>query len=188
MIIALGSARAAKIMAVHAACARIASVDALWGRAELVARAVETSAPSMPLTDSQSMRGARERAEAVREILEKEKQPARLYVGLEGGFHSITIDGRRHTFLRGWAYVTDGARACYGASPSVSVPEEIVHRVERARRELGDVMDEVAGEHDVRGRQGAWGVLSRGLLTRAMSFESALLAAFAPFYNAQMYS
>ena len=37
-------------------------------------------------------------------------------------------------------------------------------------------------------RQGAWGVLSRGLLTRSMSFETALLAAFAPFYNPRVYA
>jgi len=31
-------------------------------------------------------------------------------------------------------------------------------------------------------------VLSRDLLTRAMSFEAALIAAFAPFYNSNLYS
>jgi len=30
-------------------------------------------------------------------------------------------------------------------------------------------------------------VLSRDLLTRSMSFEAALIAAFAPFYNAALY-
>jgi len=187
MIIALGSARAAKIMAVHAACARIATVDLLWGRVELVARPVETSAPAMPLTDLQLMLGARERAAAVRALLAKEGSGADFYVGLEGGFHSITFGGERHTFLRGWAYVSDGARGFYGMAPSVAAPAEIVRRVERSGRELGEVMDEVAGEHDVRSRQGAWGVLSRGLLTRAESFETALVAAFAPFYNARLY-
>jgi non-canonical (house-cleaning) NTP pyrophosphatase len=49
------------------------------------------------------------------------------------------------------------------------------------------VIDEVAGQQDVRSRQGAWGVLSRDLFTRAMSFEVALIAAFAPFYNPEMY-
>jgi non-canonical (house-cleaning) NTP pyrophosphatase len=49
------------------------------------------------------------------------------------------------------------------------------------------VIDGVAGQTDVRSRQGAWGVLSKGLLTRAMSFETALVAAFAPFYNARLY-
>ena len=68
------------------------------------------------------------------------------------------------------------------------MPAEIVRRVERSSRELGEVIDEVAGEFDVRSRQGAWGVLSRDLLTRSMSFEAALIAAFAPFYNAQLYS
>jgi non-canonical (house-cleaning) NTP pyrophosphatase len=188
MKIALGSDRAAKIMAVRAACARVAGVDAAWGRAEFVARRVETSANAMPLTDVQLMRGAQMRAEAVRELLRSENQRADLYVGLESGFHSITMDGERHTFLRGWAYATDGQRGSFGAAPSVSVPLEIVQRVERTNRELGDVIDEFAGGTDVRSRQGAWGVLSRDLLTRAQSFEVALLAAFAPFYNAQLYS
>ena len=187
MIVVLGSARAAKIMAVRAACARIAAVDARWARAEVVARPVETSAPRMPLTEMQSMRGARERAEAVRALLAGEGQRADLYLGLEGGFHSVTFEGRRHTFLQGWAYATDGARGSFGAAPAVTVPAGIAARVERTGRELGEVIDEVAGEHDVRSRQGAWGVLSRELLTRAMSFETALLAALAPFYNEAMY-
>lgn len=187
MKIALGSARAAKILAVRAACARIAQVDAAWHKAEIVARPVETSAPVMPLNDIQLMRGAQERTSALRSVLESEGAHADFYVGLEGGFHSITLDGVRHTFLRGWAYATDGRRGHFGAAPSVTVPRQIVERVERSRRELGEVMEEIAGERDVRGRQGAWGVLSRELLTRSMSFESALVAAFAPFYNRQLY-
>jgi non-canonical (house-cleaning) NTP pyrophosphatase len=143
----------------------------------------------MPFTDMQLMSGARQRAEAMRELLHKEEESADIYVGLEGGFHSITLDGRRHTFLRGWAYAMDDAtRGNFGAAPSITVPPFIVQRVERTRRELGEVMDEIANEVDVRSRQGAWGVLSRDLLTRSMSFEAALIAAFAPFYNGQLYS
>jgi non-canonical (house-cleaning) NTP pyrophosphatase len=120
-------------------------------------------------------------------LLEREGGPADFYVGLEGGFHSITFDGERRTFLHGWAYVTDGARGYFGHAPAVTVPAGIVARVEQTRRELGEVIDEVAASTDVRSREGAWGVLSRGLLTRAMSFETALVAAFAPFYNARLY-
>ena len=188
MIVALGSARAAKIMAVRAACARVAEVDPRWRRAELVARPVESGVERMPLTDSQLMRGAYGRAEAVAALLRGEGQPADLYVGLEGGFHSITFEGRRHTFLHGWAYVTDGrGRGHFGHAPAVAVPPRIAAHVERTGRTLGEIMDEVAGERDVRSRQGAWGVLTRGLLTRAMSFEAALVAAFAPFYNEGLY-
>src|SRR5712691_1118948 len=186
--IALGSDRAAKIMAVRAAIARIAEIDSGWRDCSVVARSVETSAPAMPLTDWELMSGARERALAVRDILIHQKLEADLYVGLEGGFHSISVDGEWHTFLRGWAYATDGEKGSFGAAPSISVPPAIVKSVIEGRRELGLVIDEVSGGRDVRSRQGAWGVLSRDLVTRSLSFELALIAAFAPFYNAALYT
>ena len=185
--IALGSDRAAKIMAVRAFIARVAEIDSRWRDASVVARPVKTEAPAMPLTDWELMSGARLRAEAVRDLLIEQKLEADLYVGLEGGFHSISVDGQWHTFLRGWAYATDGKRGSFGMSPSIEVPEAIVKSVTQGKRELGLVIDEVAGARDVRSRQGAWGVLSRDLLTRSMSFEAALIAAFAPFYNSKMY-
>ena len=184
--IALGSDRAAKIMAVRASVARVAEIDAAWRSASIVARPVKTDAPLMPLTDWELMGGARQRALAVRKILLEQKLSADLYVGLEGGFHSISLEGEWHTFLRGWAFVTDGERGSFGMSPSIEVPNSIVTEVVKGR-ELGIVIDEVAGMRDVRSKQGAWGVLSRDLLTRSDSFEAALLAAFAPFYNAKLY-
>lgn len=133
------------------------------------------------------MQGARERALAVRDSLVSQRMEADIYVGLEGGFHSISIEGEWHTFLRGWAYATDGEKQAFGAAPSITVPPGIVKKVVEGRRELGLVIDEVAGMRDVRSKQGAWGILSRDLVTRSMSFEVALIAAFAPFYNARVY-
>ncbi len=175
-------------MAVRAAIARVAEIDSGWRNTNVVARKVETSAPAMPLNDWELMSGARARALAVRELLIAQKLETDLYVGLEGGFHSISVDGEWHTFLRGWAFVTDGERGSFGMSPSISVPDAIVKDVIQGKRELGIVIDEVAGLRDVRSKQGAWGVLSRDLLTRSMSFEAALIAAFAPFYNPALYS
>jgi len=186
--IALGSDRAAKILAVRASIARIAAIDPSWAEATVLARAVETSVPAMPLNDWELMQGARERALAVRDQLRAQRREADLYVGLEGGFHSISIEGEWHTFLRGWAYASDGRNGTFGATPSISVPASLAKKVIEGRRELGLVIDEVAGIQDVRSRQGAWGILSRDLVTRAMSFEVALIAAFAPFYNKEMYT
>lgn len=174
-------------MAVRASVARIAAVDSSWSEANVVARPVTVNVPAMPLTDWQLMQGARERALAVRDSLISRRMEADIYVGLEGGFHSISIEGEWHTFLRGWAFATDGKKHAFGAAPSISVPPGIVKRVVEGRRELGLVIDEVAGMRDVRSKQGAWGVLSRDLMTRSMSFEVALIAAFAPFYNARVY-
>ncbi|HEY6232591.1 MAG TPA: inosine/xanthosine triphosphatase [Pyrinomonadaceae bacterium] len=186
--VALGSDRAAKIMAVRASIARVASIDSSWAEATVLARAVETTVPAMPLNDWELMQGARERALAVRDQLRAQRRTADIYVGLEGGFHSISIEGEWHTFLRGWAYASDGTNGTFGATPSISVPADLAKKVIEGRRELGLVIDEVAGIQDVRSRQGAWGILSRDLVTRAMSFEVALVAAFAPFYNQKMYS
>ncbi len=174
-------------MAVRAAIARGAEIDSAWREANVVARSVKTDAPAMPLNDWELMSGARQRALAVRQILLEQKLEADLYVGLEGGFHSISVEGEWHTFLRGWAFVTDGERESFGMSPSIEVPDAIVKDVIQGKRELGIVIDDFAGIRDVRSKQGAWGVLSRDLLTRSMSFEAALIAAFAPFYNPGMY-
>jgi non-canonical (house-cleaning) NTP pyrophosphatase len=109
-------------------------------------------------------------------------------VGLEGGFHSISIEGEWHIFLRGWAYATDGKSGTFGGTPSISVPASLAKKVIEGKRELGLVIDEVAGVADVRSRQGAWGILSRDLVKPGLSFELALVAAFAPFYNQDVYS
>ena len=175
-------------MAVRASIERISQLDRSWKEINVVARAVETNIPAMPLTDWQLMQGARERALAVRDLLRNRRLEAEIYVGLEGGFHSISIEGEWHTFLRGWAYATDGNTGCFGSSPSITVPDALVKRVVEGRTELGLVIDEVSGKRDVRSREGAWGVLSRDLVTRSMSFELALIAAFAPFYNPAMYT
>jgi inosine/xanthosine triphosphatase len=187
LVIALGSTRAAKVAAVRAVCAGIAEVDAAWRNVEIIARSVETDAPAMPLSDEELMRGARARAHELRAQLAREATKADLFIGLEGGFHTVRLDNSAHTFLRSWAYATDGARASYGLGPSIIVPAQIARRVTETGRELGEVIDEVAGERDVRSRQGAWGVLSSDLLTRADSFAAALVAACAPFYNARLY-
>ena len=176
-------------MAVRASVARVATIDPDWANVNVVARRVETSLPAMPLTDWQLMQGARERALAARDSLHSRRLEADIYVGLEGGFHSVSIEGQWHTFLRGWAYATDGGeRGAFGAAPSITVPPYIVQNVVEGRRELGTVMDEVTGGRDIRSKQGAWGVLSRDLVTRSMSFELALIAAFAPFYNPKLYN
>jgi len=54
-------------------------------------------------------------------------------------------------------------------------------------KELGLAIDEFAGAVGIRDGQGAWGVLSRNLISRQESFRRAVEVAFAPFYNAQMY-
>jgi non-canonical (house-cleaning) NTP pyrophosphatase len=182
--IALGSDRAAKIMAVRACIARIGAIDSGWREANVVARAVKTNAPAMPLTDWELMKGARDRAHTVYQLLREQNLAADLYVGLEGGFHSISIDGEWHTFLRGWAYATDGDRSSFGMSPSIEVPEQIVKTMIEGRKGLGTT-GRTPGPTSLSGNlEKLWGAISKDLTTAAPCYESALIAAFARFYNA----
>jgi len=185
MKIAVGSTRESKLSAVRSGLARIAEVAPEWKDAEILGRAIEFDLPAMPLSDDELIAGARARALAVRESLAAESSFADYYVGLEGGFHTLTVDTIEHTFLRGWVCVFDGQQQSFGSTGSISVPTWLARRVINEGRELGLIIDEVTRQRDVRSRQGTWGILSLDLITRSASFETAIIAAFAPFYNSE---
>ena len=99
----------------------------------------------------------------------------------------IVEESRRRVFLESWAYVSNGARGFFGRSGSIEVVESIAEEVVDRGIELSVAIDRFAGEVGIRDAQGAWGVLSANLVTRQDSFRVAVIAAFAPFYNANMY-
>ncbi|MGH9826088.1 MAG: DUF84 family protein, partial [Blastocatellia bacterium] len=53
--------------------------------------------------------------------------------------------------------------------------------------ELGVAIDAFAGGYGIRDAQGAWGVLTRNMITRQDAFRTAVINAFAPFFNAALY-
>jgi non-canonical (house-cleaning) NTP pyrophosphatase len=200
-IIAVGSTRKPKLHAVSEALRQFAHLfpDTEF---ELVGREVETGVSHTPSSSEELMRGARHRAEALTQIAAKENQPWRYFVGLEGGLDVIQAHPRpngsspvelaaattnRRVFLEGWAYVTDGTRGHFGRSGAIELPEALAHEVLDKGIELSVAVDRFAGAIGVRDNQGAWGVLSANLIARQEAFRVALVAAFAPFYNAKMY-
>ena len=116
-------------------------------------------------------------------------------MGLEGGLdavHGIANDAsgaaRRTVFLVSWAYVTDGpGRGHYGQAGGIELPEALAVRVIDQGVELAEVIDAFAGETGIRDAQGGWGVLTSNLITRQDVFRTAVINAFAPFFNSQLY-
>ena len=53
--------------------------------------------------------------------------------------------------------------------------------------ELSEAIDAFAGGHGIRDAQGAGGVLSGNLVTRQEAFRVAVVNAFAPFFNSELY-
>lgn len=162
---------------------------------ELVGFEVESGVSHTPLSREELMRGARQRTETLVEIARKSGSEWHYFVGLEGGLdviHESPLSTssdmvRRRVLLESWAYVSDGARGHYGRSGGIELPEPLVREVLENGTELAVAIDRFAGRVGIRDAQGAWGVLSGDLISRQEAFRVAVIAAFAPFYNARMY-
>jgi inosine/xanthosine triphosphatase len=185
MLIVLGSVRPAKVDGARAAIASIATIDDRFQSAALRTMAVGDTAPVMPMSETDIIAGARARAAAALASAADVAGP-RFGAGLEGGLHPVTVDGACEWALCSWAAVTDGTSWGYGGGGNVIVPRPIAEEV-LAGRELGDVIDRIAGE-GTRSTRGAWGVLTRDLISRSDAFRVALIAAFAPFYRSSVFS
>jgi non-canonical (house-cleaning) NTP pyrophosphatase len=183
MIILLGSTRAAKVEGAREALAAIATVDERFASAEVRLFDMGAAGPAMPMTEAAIVEGARLRAAAL--VIEARGTGPFLAVGLEGGLDPLRVAGETHWMLRTWACVTDGTRWSYGAGGVAPVPRSLADGI-REGRELGDLVDALAGPGTRSGR-GAWGVLTRDLISRRDAFRIAVLAALAPFYHAPAY-
>jgi inosine/xanthosine triphosphatase len=200
--IAVGSKRGPKLNAVTEALEAFSGALAHDTQFEIVGVEVESGVSHTPASRDELMRGARQRAEGLLEMARHGGSAWQYFVGLEGGLdvvhegasadellrHSgLQQSGPRRVFLESWAYVSDGARGHYGRSGSIELPEALAHEVLEIGVELAVAIDRFAGAVGIRDAQGAWGVLSNNFITRQEAFRVAVLAAFAPFYNAKMY-
>ena len=151
-------------------------IDSRFQSVTIECREVGAVAPAMPMSDRETLDGARARAAAAA----RAAAPPFLAIGLEGGLSSDPLET-----LTSWVAATDGIRWGYGSGGRIVLPDAIARQV-RDGRELGDVIDEAAGEA-IRGTRGAWGLLTIDLVGRRDAFITATIAALAPFYNSTLY-
>jgi inosine/xanthosine triphosphatase len=185
--IAVGSARRPKLNAVREAGASFAPLFGPGTTCEVSGYEVESGVSHTPSSRQELMQGAWGRAEALQGKLRAEGVVADFFVGVEGGLDVAVQGNVRRVFLESWAYVCDGQRGHFGCSGSIELPVALAEKVLSKAVELAAAIDESAGAVGIRDGQGAWGVLSRNLISRQDSFRIAVLAAFAPFYNSAMY-
>jgi non-canonical (house-cleaning) NTP pyrophosphatase len=201
-LIAVGSTRGPKLDAVHDAlklCAEQLNPSAQF---EVFSFAVDSGVRHTPLSSMESMRGARQRTEALIRMAAGKDAVYQYFVGLEGGLEVIektqsyernweNIDsagnGDRRVFLESWAYASDGSRGHFGRSGGIELPPALAHEVLDEGVELATAIDKFAGMSGIRDNQGAWGVLSNNLISRREAFRIALVAAFAPFFTANLF-
>jgi inosine/xanthosine triphosphatase len=206
IFVAVGSTRRPKVNAVAEALASIRNHFQDFPFFEVVGVEVASGVRHTPLTREDLMAGARQRAEFLVRAARERNEPWKYFVGLEGGLDVIpgldaipNLDAvpeldvvreaeQRWVFLESWAYVADGSgRGAYGQSGSVLVPEALANTVVDEGIELSEAIDAFADGHNIRDAEGAWGILTRNLITRQESFRVAVINAFAPFFNREIY-
>lgn len=159
----------------------------LGGDIEVIGLNVPSGVRGTPQRRTELMAGARRRAQLLVREARMRKLPWRYFVGLEGGFEVVRHGGQRVVLLENWAYVSDGRRGFFGSGGSLPIPEAIADAVLRRGKELAEAIDEFTGRRGVRDREGTWGVLTRGLITREEAFRLAVINAFTPFLNRKQY-
>lgn len=187
IIIAVGSTRRPKLAAVTDALQAFGPLLAPAAEFAVLGFDVESGVSHTPSTRDELMRGARHRADSLLRLAKDRGESWQYFVGLEGGLDIVPEGGARRVFLESWAYVSNGFGGYYGRSGGVEIPAELAHEVLEKGVELSGAIDRFAGEVGIRDAQGAWGVLSGNLISRQEAFRVAVLAGFAPFYNAKMY-
>lgn len=188
LIIAVGSTRRPKLDGVRDALAEVEPRLDPHARFEIVGIEAPSGVRDTPLSRAEMMAGARNRAEYLQRIAKERSEPWAYFIGVEGGLEIVNDRGARIAFLENWVYVLDQkGRGSFGQSGAVAVPEPLAAKVVDDGADLAEAVDAFAGTHGIRDAQGAWGVLTRDLVTRRDAFRLAVINALAPFYNAEAY-
>jgi len=185
--VAVGSTRRPKLNAVWESLSILGPALDPNVQFDVVGVEIESGVGHTPASREELMRGARQRADALVRIARERQEPWRYFIGLEGGLDVVEENSSRRVFLESWAYVSDGTRGAFGRSGGIEVPAALADEVLNRGVELSAAIDKFAGGKGIRDAQGAWGVLSSNLITRQDAFRVAVVSAFAPFFNKDLY-
>ncbi|HEX7118037.1 MAG TPA: inosine/xanthosine triphosphatase [Longimicrobiales bacterium] len=172
--IVVASENPAKIRAAHGAFRR-AFRDRPF---EVVAVSVPSGVGHQPLSDEETLRGARNRAEAARARI----PDADFWIGMEGGVEEHAAGLASFA----WIVVRSRDREGLGRTGVFLLPNPVAALV-REGMELGDASDRVFRRAGAKTEEGAIGLLSRGAMDRVELYEHATVLALLPFVSPALY-
>lgn len=140
--------------------------------------AVPSGVADQPMTDAETLQGARNRVEAARQA----RPEADYWVGIEGGVHPSG------TLLEAfaWVVVASAKRQARARSAAFPLPRPAVEALQRGS-ELGHVMDALFGESHSKHKGGAIGLLTHGAITRTALYVQPVVMACIPFLHPEWY-
>lgn len=145
---------------------------------EFIGVSVPSGVSDQPLSDPETFRGAKNRAENA-----FIKTPdADFYVGIEGG-----IEQTNHE-MQAYAWVVIKAENAYGKSKTSTffLPEKVVELV-NSGLELGEADDLIFKRQNSKQKVGAVGILTGEVIVRSSYYSEAVILALIPFKNKGLY-
>jgi inosine/xanthosine triphosphatase len=172
-LVAVGSANPVKLAAARSVIRRVAP------SARIESMNVPSTVRDQPFGDDETIRGALARAHGARQAM-----GADFGIGLEGG----VVETQDSLRTCAWAAVVNAAgREGIGGSLAMPLPDSVARLIRNEGLELGQAMDRLTGEHNIKQRQGAVGVLTAGLVDRQAAYEVILAYALAPFLTSELW-
>ena len=162
MDIAVGSANRVKVAAVRTV------MEKVYGDVRITAVDVPSGVPDQPFGD-QTHQGSENRAKAALGDHD-------MAVGIEAGVFEM-LDGLYD--IQHCTIISRDGKVTYGHGSGFRYPDRIAELVRRGMT-VGDAVHEVYGNTDIGKRQGAVGLLSKGLIDRKTLTEQSVTAAMIP--------
>ena len=167
-IIKVASANPAKINAVASAFAELFPAESL----DVQGIAVPSGVADQPMSSDETLLGAMNR------VAELARFEADFRVAIEAG-----LDG---DFTFAWMVIEHQGKMGKARSASLMLPPEALSQLKQGK-ELGDVMDAMFKQNNVKQKGGAIALLTQNKLSRSSVYHQALILAMIPFLNPQLF-
>lgn len=174
MKIAVGSQNPIKIEATRRA------FEALWPEEkwEISGTDVSSGVSSQPMSDEESIRGARNRARHALKTTGVDYG-----VGLEGGLHKIG----KHYFDCGWIVVVDRAgNEGIGSTGKILTPPRLLKFIDQGM-ELGTANDIVFHTINSKQNEGHFGLMTKNVITRSDGYMHGVVLALSRFVHPHLF-
>ena len=144
---------------------------------------VSSGVSDQPVNED-TFNGAKNRADALFVVNKASKLGAQYFVGIEGGI--INIYGKWFS-LGCICIMDDNGKASFGTSSHFSLPMKIIDKL-LTGVELGQVIDDLTGQHNSKQKSGAIGHLTKDIIKRKDLYKQGIITALIPFLNPELFN
>ena len=175
MKIIVASKNPVKINAVKHAVEKVFSDD----KCEIEGVNVVSDVSDQPMSNSETLLGAINRCEHAGEVV----TDSDFWIGIEGGVEENASE--MESFA--WIVVKDkNGKVGKARTSTFFVPQQMIDLMHQGK-EMGEADDIVFNNENSKQKDGTVGALTKNVITRASYYTEAIILAFIPFVNADLY-